>query len=69
MRYLLTDELWAAIERLVQRAKCHKGGQPRGLPERDFFEALLYLARTGVPWRDLFGEFGRWDAVYNRCRR
>src|SRR5262249_37790520 len=69
MRYMLTDELWAGMEPLVQQAKRHKGGQPPGLPDRDFFEALLYLARTGVPWRDLPSEFGRWDAVYNRFRR
>ena len=69
MRYMLTDGLWAAMEPLVGRAKRHRGGQPPGLPDRAFFEALLYLARTGVPWRDLPGEFGRWDAVYNRFRR
>jgi putative transposase len=69
MRYMLTDDLWAAMGPLVLKAKRHKGGQPPGLPERAFFEALLYLARTGVPWRDLPGEFGRWDAVYNRFRR
>jgi transposase len=69
MRYMLTDDLWAAMEPLVERAKRHKGGQPPDLPDRDFFEALLYLARTGVPWRDLPGEFGSWDAVYNRFRR
>jgi transposase len=69
MRYLLTDERWAAMEPLVRQAKRHKGGQPPGLPERAFFEALLYLGRTGVPWRDLPSEFGRWDAVYNRFRR
>ena len=34
-----------------------------------FFEAPLYVARTGVPWRDLPGDFGAWDAVYNRFRR
>jgi transposase len=39
------------------------------LPDRSFFEALLYLTRTGIPWRDLPAEFGRWDAVYNRFRR
>src|SRR4051794_5300184 len=69
MRYMLTDELWASMEPLVEAAKQHKGGQPPTLPDRDFFEALLYLARTGVPWRDLPAEFGRWDAVYNRFRR
>jgi len=69
MRYMLTDELWDAMEPLVRAAKTHKGGQPPVLPERMFFEAVLYLGRTGVPLRDLPGEFGEWDAVYNRWRR
>jgi transposase len=69
MRYMLTDALWAALEPRVEQAKQHKGGQRPQLPERAFFEALLYLARTGIPWRDLPAEFGRWDAVYNRFRR
>jgi putative transposase len=69
MRYMLTDDLWAAMGPLVRQAKRHKGGQRPQLPDRQFFEALLYLARTGVPWRDLPSEFGRWDAVYNRFRR
>ncbi len=69
MRYMLTDDLWAAMQPLVERAKRHRGGQPPVLPDRLFFEAVLYLARTGVAWRDLPSEFGRWDAVYNRFRR
>jgi putative transposase len=69
MRYMLTDDLWAAMEPHVGQAKRHKGGQRPDLPERAFFEALLYWARTGIPWRDLPGEFGAWDAVYNRFRR
>jgi putative transposase len=69
MRYMLTEDLWAALEPMVRQAKWYKGGQKPALSDRDFFEALLYLARTGVPWRDLPAEFGRWDAVYNRFRR
>jgi transposase len=69
MRYMLTDELRQAMQPLVEAAKRLKGGQPPALPERDFVEALLYLARTGIPWRDLPAEFGAWDAVYNRFRR
>ena len=69
MRYMLTDDLREAMRPLVSAAKRHKGGQPPALPDRQFFEALLYLARTGVAWRDLPTEFGRWDAVYNRFRR
>jgi len=69
MRYAITDDLWAALGPLVDRAKQHRQGRKPGLPDRLFFEALLYLARTGVPWRDLPGDFGAWDAVYNRFRR
>ena len=69
MRYMITDELWAVLGPCVERAKRYKCGQPPVLPERLFFEAVLYLGRTGVPWRDLPGEFGAWDAVYNRFRR
>src|SRR5215468_8504461 len=69
MRYMITDDRWAALAPLVARAKRHRGGQPPAVPDRTFFEALLYLARTGVAWRDLPAEFGRWDAVYNRFRR
>jgi transposase len=69
MRYMLTDGLWAALGPVAEKAKRYKCGQPPALPERAFFEALLYLARTGIPWRDLPAEFGRWDAVYNRFRR
>jgi transposase len=69
MRYLLTDELWTALQPLVEQAKQNRQGPQPKLPDRGFFEALLYLARTGIPWRDLPGEFGAWDAVYNRFRR
>jgi putative transposase len=69
MRYMLTDDLWAALGPLVERAKKYRSGQPPVLPERMFFEAVLYWARTGIPWRDLPAEFGSWDAVYNRFRR
>jgi putative transposase len=69
MRYLLTDDLWTALEPHVRSSRRHKGGQPPELPDRGFLEALLYLARTGIPWRDLPAEFGAWDAVYNRFRR
>src|SRR5262245_12340689 len=69
MRYMITDDLWAALGPLVEQAKRHKCGQPPTLPDRTFLEALLYWARTGVPWRALPGDFGSWDAVSNRFRR
>ena len=69
MRYMITDELWTTLEPCVEQAQRYKCGAEPELPERMFFEALLYWARTGIPWRDLPGDFGAWDAVYNRFRR
>jgi len=64
-----TDELWTTMGPCVEQAKRYKGGQAPVLPERRFFEAVLSIARTGVPWRDLPSELGGWDAVSNRFRR
>ena len=69
MRYMLTDELWAVLAPHVAAAKRYTCGSAPVLPDRLFFEAVLYWARTGIPWRDLPAEFGKWDAVYNRLRR
>jgi putative transposase len=68
MRYLITDEIWAEFGPMVEACTSPLGPEPE-LPERMFFEAILYWARTGIPWRDLPAEFGAWDAVYNRLRR
>ena len=69
MRYMLTDDLWDALRPVVHQAKRNRQGPKPTLPGRACLEALLYWARTGVPWRHLPGEFGAWDAVYNRFRR
>src|SRR3954447_26836865 len=69
MRYMFTDDMWGGFEPMVEQEKWYKVGQPPALSDLYFFEALLYLARTGIPWRDLPAEFGAWDAVYNRFRR
>jgi transposase len=68
VRLLLTDEAWAEIAPILTAIKS-RAGSPPVLSDRMFIEAVLYLARTGTPWRDLPEEFGHWDAVYNRFRR
>lgn len=69
MRKMLTNALWELVRphiRPTGRQRC--GAKPQ-IPDRLFLEALLYIARTGCPWRDLPAPFGAWDAVYNRFRR
>ena len=68
VRLLLTDEAWAEIAPILATLQS-RAGSPPALSDRLFIEAVLYLARTGTPWRDLPAEFGHWDAVYNRFRR
>jgi transposase len=39
-----------------------------GADNRRFIEAVLWIARTGSPWRDLPTAFGRWNTVFKRYR-
>ncbi len=60
--------MWAQFEAALAEIKDPRGA-PAELTEREFLEAVLYLARTGTPWRDLPAEFGAWSAVHMRFRR
>src|SRR5258707_13471383 len=67
-RLMLTDEIWGRLASALSGLKSRAGSPPKQ-SDRDFIEAVLYLARTGEPWRDLPERFGNWDAVYQRFRR
>jgi transposase len=67
-RLLLTDEIWEQLAEALSELKSRAGAPPK-LSDRDFIEAVLFMARTGTPWRDLPERFGEWDAVYQRFRR
>jgi transposase len=67
-RLMLTDETWHRLAAALAEVKSRAGAPPQQT-DRDFLEAVLYLARTGCPWRDLPQQFGKWDAVYQRFRR
>jgi transposase len=36
------------------------------LDDRTFIDAVLFRAKTGIPWRDLPERFGAWKTVFNR---
>src|SRR6185503_15128697 len=67
IRRELTDEQWRRIDGLVPGKKGDRGRQ--GEDNRLFVDAVLWVLRTGAPWRDLHPEFGKWNSVYTRFRR
>ena len=36
---------------------------------RRFLNGMLYVLRTGCPWRDMHERYGKWNSVYVRFRR
>src|SRR6059058_3923985 len=39
------------------------------MDDRTMLEAMIYVLRTGIPWRDLPERYGKWSTVYSRWRR
>ncbi len=62
-RHALTDGQWARLQRVLPGQRT---GPTSTLGDRLFVEAVLYRAKTGLPWRDLPERFGPWKSVYNR---
>lgn len=60
-RHTFTDEQWERIFPLLPPCKGRPGGS-----QRIFFNALLWMARTGAAWRDLPERLGKWNVVYQR---
>jgi putative transposase len=63
----MTDAEWALVEPLIPAAK--HGGRPRKTDMRAAINAILYLLRTGCPWRYLPRDgFPPRSTVYNIFR-
>jgi putative transposase len=67
IRRELKDAQWARIEQLCPGKPGDRGRH--GADNRLFVDGVLWIARTGSPWRDLPGEFGEWNSVFKRFRR
>lgn len=66
-RRVVRDEQWKRIEDLLPGKKSDCGVTAKD--NRQFVEAVLWIARTGSPWRDLPEQFGHWHRVYVRYNR
>jgi transposase len=64
-RHALTDREWTRLEPLLPKRRT--GRPPKD--HRTILDALLWLDRTGAPWRDLPERFGPWRTVATRFYR
>jgi transposase len=64
---VLSEEQWERVAPLLPG----KEGDPgrSGDNNRMFIEGVLWIVRTGAPWRDLPNCFGNWFSVWKRFRR
>lgn len=61
-RHRLTDDQWECIEHIFGPPAAT--GRPR-VDRRTVVDGILWILRTGAPWRDLPEEFGKWGTVHD----
>ena len=61
-RHCLTDWQWSLIADLFPARK--RMGRPP-MDRRQAVNDILWILRTGAPWRDLPAEFGKWSTVWD----
>ncbi|WP_397420823.1 IS5 family transposase [Phenylobacterium sp.] len=66
-RLVLSDDQWERIAPLIIGRPDQKGST--GRDNRMFVEGVLWIVRTGSPWRDLPEVFGDWNSVFRRFSR
>ena len=66
-RTKLTDRQWRLIEPLLPGKAADPGRT--GMNNRMTLEGIIWVMRTGAPWRDLNPKFGKWNTIHKRFRR
>ena len=64
MRFDLTDEEWQLLEHLLPTQR-----KSSRVDDRRILNAIFYVLRTGMPWRDLPERYGPYTTAYNRFNR
>ena len=66
-RKVLRDDQWERIKDLLPGKATDRGVTAKD--NRLFLEAVLWIGRTGAPWRDLPEELGNWHTTFTRFAR
>lgn len=64
MRFDLSDEEWALLEPSMPKSR-----KSARADDRKIMNAIFYVLRTGMPWRDLPDRYGPYTTAYNRFNR
>ena len=64
MRFDLSDDEWALLEPLMPKSR-----KSARVDDRKIMNAIFYVLRTGMPWRDLPERYGPYTTAYNRFNR
>ena len=67
-RHEMTDEQWDRIKDLVPPERSGGKGRP-AKDNRMMVNAIIWILKTGAPWRDLPERYGSWNSVYSRYSR
>ena len=66
-RLVLSEGQWERLSAPVIGDERTRGSS--GRDNRMFVEAVLWIVRTGSPWRDLPDVFGSWNSAFRRFSR
>ena len=66
-RLILSDGQWGRMAPHIIGDERTRGSS--GRDNRMFVEAVLWVVRTGSPWRDLPDAFGFWNSAFRRFSR
>ena len=66
-RHELTDEQFEKIKNMLPGREGHIGVTAQD--NRIFFNGVLWIFKTGAPWRDLPERYGHWKNVHRRFSR
>ena len=64
MRFDLSDDEWALLEPLMPKSR-----KSARADDCRIMNAIFYVLRTGMPWRDLPERYGPYTTAYNRFNR
>jgi len=66
-RHELTDEQWRQLEPLLRPQKPKTGRI--NLEHRTVINGIVWILKTGAPWRDMPERYGKWQTVASRFYR